>query len=148
MIPFNLTALTRAIPFIQRKAKAHEIFRTKTLKYFTQLSFIVSIFNQISCFILNLLSSTTELRHFKRKALAELISQFTIDEGQEREAQPIYLSSDESENASPCSSSIPQLPNDVPDTYTAITQRITAEHDKCHLPATLPYNIQAPRQLR
>ena len=47
-----------------------------------------------------------------------------------RETQPIYLSSDESEIASPCSSPIPQLPNNVPDTSSAITQLIAAQHEQ------------------
>ena len=49
---------------------------------------------------------------------------------QEMEAQPIFLSSDESEIASPCSSPIPHLPNNVPDTYSAITQLIAAQHEQ------------------
>ena len=48
--------------------------------------------------------------------MAEMNPQFTIDEDQEMETQLIYLSSDESEIDSPCSSPIPQLPNHVPDT--------------------------------
>ena len=46
------------------------------------------------------------------------------------ETQPIPVSSDESEIASPCSSPIPQLPNNVPDTYSAITQLIAAQHEQ------------------
>ena len=130
MIPFNLTALTRANHSIQRKAKTREIVNTKTLQSFIQCSFIVSTFNQTSCFILNLFSSTTALRHFKRKATAEMNSQFTIDEDQEMETQPIYVSRDQSEIASPYSSPIPQLPNKVPDTYNAITQLISAQHEQ------------------
>ena len=130
MIPFNLTTLTRATPFIQRKAKTRKILHTKTLQNFTQSSFIVSIFEQISCFISNLFSPITALRHFKRRAMAEINSHFTVNEDQEMETQPIYLSSDESEIASPCSSSTPQLPNNVPDTYSAITQLKAAEHEQ------------------
>ena len=55
--------------------------------------------------------------------------QFTIDEDQEMDTQPIYLSSDESEIASPCSPNTPQLPNNVPDTYSAITRLIAAQHE-------------------
>ena len=62
--------------------------------------------------------------------MAEMSSQFTIDEDQEMETQPICLSSDESEIASPCSSPNPQLPNTVPDTYSAITQLIVAQHEQ------------------
>ena len=53
--------------------------------------------------------------------MVEMKFQFTIDEDHEMETQPIYLSSDESEIASPCSSPIPQLPNNIPDTYSATT---------------------------
>ena len=61
--------------------------------------------------------------------MAEINSQFTLmnlDEDQEMKTQPIYLLSDESEIDSSCSSPIPQLPNNVPDTYSAITQPIAA----------------------
>ena len=61
--------------------------------------------------------------------MAEENSQFTIDEDQEMET-PIYLSSHESEINSPCSSPIPQLPNNVPDTYIAITQPIAVQHEQ------------------
>ena len=62
--------------------------------------------------------------------MADVNSQFTIDEDQEMETQPIYLSSDESEIVSPCSSPIPQLPNNVPDTYSAITQLKATQHEQ------------------
>ena len=39
--------------------------------------------------------------------MAEMNSQFTFEEDQELETQPIYQSSDESEYDSPCSSPIP-----------------------------------------
>ena len=130
MTPFNLTALTRATPLIQRKAKAREIFHTKTLQNFTQSLFIVSTFNQPTYFISKIFPSTTALRLFRWKAMAEMNSPFIIDEVQEMETQPIYLSGVESENASPCSSPAPQLPNNVPDTYSAITQLIAAQHEQ------------------
>ena len=76
------------------------------------------------------------LRHFKTKAMAEMNSQFTIEEDQEMETQLIYLSSDESEIPSPCSSLIPQLPNNIPDTYSAITQLIAAQHEHMSLSGT------------
>ena len=53
--------------------------------------------------------------------MAEIHSQFKFDENQEMETQPIHLSSDESEVDSFSSSPIPQLPNNVPDTYSTIT---------------------------
>ena len=68
--------------------------------------------------------------------MAEMNPQFNFDEVQEMETQPIYLSSDESEIASPCSSPIPQLPNNVPDTYNAITQLIAAQHEQMSLSGT------------
>ena len=63
-------------------------------------------------------------------------SQFTIDEDQEMETQPIYLSSDESEIDSLSSSPIPQLPSNVPNTYSAITQLIVAQHEQMSLSGT------------
>ena len=52
------------------------------------------------------------------------------------ETQPIYLSSDESEIDPLCSSPIPQLPNNAPDTYSAITQLIAAQHEQMSLSGT------------
>ena len=147
MIPFNLTALTRATRFDQRKAKTCEIFHTKTLQNFNQSSFILSIFNQIICSISNLFSPTTALLHFKRKTMAEINSQFTVDEDQETEAQPIYLSNEESKLASPCSSPIPQLLNNVPDTYSAITQLIAAQHEQMSTSGTSAPQYSTTRQL-
>ena len=63
-------------------------------------------------------------------------SQFTINEDQEKETQPNYLSSDESEFDSTCSSPTPQLPNNVPDTYSAIAQPIAAQHEQMSLAGT------------
>ena len=68
--------------------------------------------------------------------MAETNSQFNFDEKQEKETQPIFLSSDESEIISPCSSLNPQLPNNVPDTYSAITQLIAAQHEQMSLSGT------------
>ena len=78
--------------------------------------------------------------------MAEMNSQFTIDEDQEMETQPIYLSSYESKIDSPCSSPIPQLPNNVPDTYTPITQLIAEQHERMSLSGTLPHSTQPLRQ--
>ena len=116
MVSFNLTTLTRETPLIQRKAKTRIIFPRKTSQIFTQLSFIISTFNIISRFSSKISPQTTALQYFKSKAMAEMNSQFTIDEDQEMETQPIYLSSDESEIDSLCSSPVPQPPNNVPDT--------------------------------
>ena len=130
MIPFNLTALTLATPFFQRKANTRNFFPRKNFQSFTLNSFILSIFNLISCFNLKLFSTTTALKYFKKKAMAEMNSQSNLDEDQKKEIQPIYLSSDESEIVSSCSSPTPQLPNNVPDTYSAITQHIAAQHEQ------------------
>ena len=81
--------------------------------------------------------------------MAETNSQFTFEEDQEMETQPTYLSSDESEIDSQYSSPIPQLPNNVPDTYSAITQLIAAQHEQMSLsgttapqyPTTLPTSL-------
>ena len=81
--------------------------------------------------------------------MAETNSQFTIEEDQEMETQRIYLSSDESEIDSPCSSPIPQLPNNVPDTYRAITQLTAAQHEQISLFGTssLQYPTTPPTSL-
>ena len=60
-------------------------------------------------------------------------TQFTIDEDQEMETEPIYLSSDESENESPPSSPLLHLPNNTPDKNSAITQLIAAQHEQMSL---------------
>ena len=81
--------------------------------------------------------------------MAETNSQFNFDENQEMETQPIFLSSDESEIDSPCSSPIPQLPNNVPDTYSAITQLIAAHYEQMSLSGTSApqYPITPPTSL-
>ena len=136
MIPFNLTALTRATPFIQRKTKTRKIFPRKIFQNFTLNSFIFSSFNLISRFRSKISPQTTALQYFKNQSMAEMNSQFTIGEDQEMETQPFYLSSDESEIASPCSSPTRQLPKNVPDTYSAITQPIAAQHEQMSLSGT------------
>ena len=98
MISFKLTALTRETLSIQRKSKPRNIFPRKTFQKFTQLSFIISIFNKNSRFPSNLFSSTTALKYFKKKAMADRTTTFLIEEDEEPMAtEPIYLSSDESE---------------------------------------------------
>ena len=136
MISFNPTALTRETPSFQRKAKTRNIFPRKTFQNLTKLSLIVSTFKHISRFSSKIPQQTTALQCFKTRAMAEMNSQFTIDEDQEMETQPIYLSSDESEIESLCSSPIPQLPNNPPDTYSAITQLIAAQHEQMSLCGT------------
>ena len=76
-------------------------------------------------------------------------AQFIIDEDQELETAPIYLSSDESENESPPSSPLPQLPNNTPDKNSAITQLIAAQHEQMSLSeiSTPPYPITTPTSL-
>ena len=136
MISFNLSALTRKTLSIQRKAKARNISPRKTFQSFIQLSFIISTLNLSSRFSSKIPSQATALQYFEKKSMAEIKSQFTIDEDQQMDTQPIYLSSDESEIDSPSSSPIPQLPNNVPDTYSAITQLIAAQHEQMSLSGT------------
>ena len=105
----------------------------KTLQSFIQVSFMLSTFNLLSRYSLRISSRNTALQNFKKKAMAEINFQFSFDEDQEMETQPIYLASDESKIYSPPSSPIPQLPNIVRDTYSAITQLIAAQHDQMSL---------------
>ena len=128
MISFNVTALTRETPLIQRKAKTRILFPSKTSQNFTLNSFIFSTFILLSRFSLRISSRNTALHYFKKKAMAEVNSQFNFNDDQEMETQPILLYSDESEIDSPSSSPIQQLANNVPDTYSAITQLIAAQH--------------------
>ena len=149
MISFNLTALTRETLLIHRQAKARNSSPRKTFQNFTQLSFIISTFNLISRFSSKISLQTTALQYFKKKAMAEMNSQFAIDEDQEMETQPIYLSSDEREIDSLSSAPVPQLPNNVPDTYSAITQLIAAQHEQMSLSSNSapPYPITPPTSL-
>ena len=149
MISFNLTTVTRETPLIQRKAKTRTFFPRKTFQNFALNSFIVPIFILLSRFSLRKSSRNTALQYFKKKAMAETNSQFNFDENQEMETQFIFLSSDESEIDSPCSSPIPQLPNNVPDTYSAITQIISAHHEQMSLSGTSApqYSITPPTSL-
>ena len=102
MIPFNLTASTRATPSIKRKAKTREFFQMKTLQKFTQSSLKDSISNQTSCFIWKVFSSTTALRYFKKKATVDYTPALLLEGDEEPMArEPIYLSSDESEYSTP-----------------------------------------------
>ena len=111
MISCKLTALTREALLIQRKAKTRIIFPNKTFQSFTLTSFMFPSFNLESRFSSKMLLKTTALQYSKKEAMTEMNSQFNFDEDQEMETQPIYLSSDESEIASPRSSPIRQLPN-------------------------------------
>ena len=81
--------------------------------------------------------------------MAEPNSPFNFDEDQEMETQPIYLSSDESEIDAPSSPPVPQLPNNVPNTYSAITQLIAAQHEQMSLSGTpaLQYPTTPPTSL-
>ena len=130
MISFNLTGVTQETPSIQRKEKTRNIPPRKPFQNYTQLSFTVLTFNLISRFNSTIFSQTTALQYFKKKAMDEMNSQFTIDEDQQMETQPIYLSSDESETDAHCSTPIQQLPENVPDTYGAITHLIAAQHEQ------------------
>ena len=136
MISFHLTALTRETPLIKRKVKTREIFPRKTSQNFTLKSSLFSTFILLSHSNLRIPSRNTALQYFKKKTMAEINSQFNFDENQEMETQPIYLSSDDSEIDSLCSSPISQLPNNVPDTYIAITQLIAAQREQMSLSST------------
>ena len=74
MISFNLTALTRETPLIQRKAKTRIIFPRKTSQNFTLNSFIVSTFILLSRFKLRISPRNTALQYIKKKAMAEINS--------------------------------------------------------------------------
>ena len=131
MIPFNPTA--REPPLIQQKLKTREIFPRKISENFTLNSSIFSTFILLSRFCLRIPSINTELQYFKKEATAEINSNFNFNEDHEMETQPIFLSSDESEIVSPCSSTFQQLPNKVPDTNNAISQLIAAQHEQMSL---------------
>ena len=81
--------------------------------------------------------------------MAEMNSKFNLDGDQEMETPPIYLSSDESKIASPCASPTRQLPNNVPDTYSAITQPKAAQHEQMSSSGTsaLQYPTTQPTSL-
>ena len=149
MISFNLTTLTRETPLIQRKMKTREFFPRKTSENFTLNSFIFSTFILLSHFSFRIPSTHTALQYFKKEAMAETNSQFNFEEDQEMESQPIYLSSDESKIDSLHPSPIPQLPNNIPDPYSAITQSISAHHEQMSLSGTYApqYPITPPTSL-
>ena len=103
MIPFNLTALTRGTPLIQRKAK-----NPRNLPYENPAKFhpiFIHNFNFQPNQLLHFKSvffSTTALRYLKNKAVADMTPTFFIKEDEEPMAtEPIYLSSDESEYSTP-----------------------------------------------
>ena len=121
MISFNLTALTQPTLSIQRKSKTRIIFPRKTFQNFTQLSFIVPIFNKTVVFLQNLVSSITALKHFKKKAFADMTTTFRIEEDEEPMAtEPIYLSSDESEYSTPNTTPDHQLECIYPDSINQL----------------------------
>ena len=121
MISFNLTALTQPPLLIQRKAKTRIIFPRKTFQNITQLSFIISIFNKNSRFPSNLFSSTTALKYFKKKAMADSTITFFIEEDKEPMAtEPIYLSSDESDYSTPNTTPDHQLECIYPDSINQL----------------------------
>ena len=149
MTSFNLSPLTRETPLIERKAKTRIVLPRKTSQNFTLNSFIFSTSILLSRFSSRIPSTNTALQYFKKKAMAEINSQFNFIEDQEMETRPIYLSSDESEIDSPPPSPIPQLPNNVHDTYSAITQLIAAHHEQMSLSDTSApqYPITPPTSL-
>ena len=121
MISFNLTALTRETPFIQRKVKTRIIFPRKTFQNFTQLSFTISMFNKNSRFTSSLFSLITALKHFKKKAMADMTTTFRIEEDEQPMArEPIYLSSDEIEYSTPNTTPDHQLECIYPDSINQL----------------------------
>ena len=148
MIPILLTALTGRIPQFTKKRKIRGIFRNKSLKKNIYQTFNVSTSKSTRRINLNKSSTNTALKHFKFRAMAEISYHFAFDGDQERETQPIYLSIGESENTTPCSTPRNQLPNNVPDSYDAITQLIASQHQQMSAPRNLPYNTHPPHQLR
>ena len=121
MISFNLTALTQPTLLIQRKAKTRNIFPRKTFQNLTQLSFMISIFNKNSRFVSNLFPSTTALKYFKKKTMADMTTTFLIEEDEEPMAtEPIYLSSDESEYSTPNTTPNHQLECIYPDSINQL----------------------------
>ena len=130
MIPVSLTALTRATHLVEQKTKTRNFFPRKTLQNFFVTSFNFSSFNLISRIFSKRFFPTTAKQYSKKKAKAEMNSQFTFNEDQERQTQPLYVCSDENETVSPCSLPIPQLSNNVPDTHSAIAQLIAAHGEQ------------------
>ena len=121
MISFNTAALNQPTLLIQRKAKTRIIFPRKTFQNFTQLSFIISIFNKNSRFPSNLFPSTTALKSFKKKAMADRNITFLIEEDEEPMAtEPIYLSGDESEYSTPNTTPYHQLDCIYPDSINQL----------------------------
>ena len=121
MISFNLIALTPETPSIQRKAKTRNIFPRRTLQKITLKSFIISIFNRNSRFTSKLFSSTTALKYFKERAMANMNTTFLIEEDEEPMAtEPIYLSSDESEYSTPNTTPDHQLECICPDSINQL----------------------------
>ena len=121
MNSFNLTALTQPTLLIQRKAKTRNIFPRKTFQNFTQLSFMISIFNKNSRFVSNLFPSTAALKYFKKKTMADMTTTFPIEEDEEPMAtEPIYLSSEESEYSTPNTTPNHQLECIYPDSINQL----------------------------
>ena len=151
MTSFNLTALTRETPLIQRKAKTRNISPRKPSKPLKILPSIHSSFQLSFYSVASVPEYLLQTRRYNisKKAMAEINSQFSFNEDQEMETQPIYLSSDESEIDSRPPSPIPQLPNNVPDTYNAITQLTAAHHEQMSLSGTSApqYPITPPTSL-
>ena len=152
MISFNPTALTQPTLLIQRKTKARHIFPRKAFQNFTQLSFTVSIFNKNSRFASNLFSSNTALKHFNKKAMAEMTTTFLIEEDEEPMAtEPIYLSSDESEYSTPDTTPDHQLECTYPDAIneliaSQLEQRSNTGTETAFYPPTLNMSMNSDDQ--
>ena len=93
--------------------------------------FTVSTFQPTSRRISSKISTNTALRHLKHTELAEMRYHFNFNVDQEiMETQPIYRSSDESENTTHHSSPVKVPVKNVPDSYDATTQQIASQHEK------------------
>ena len=149
MIPFDLTALIRATSFIQRKAKTREIFHTKTLQNFTQFLFIFSTFNLISRFSSKISPQTTALQYFKRKTMAEMNCQLTIMKIRKWKHNSFTYPVIRVKSTHIAHHLSRKQPNNVPDTYSAITELIAAQHEQMSLSGTsaLQYPTTPPTSL-
>ena len=114
---------------MQQKTETRGIFPNKTPQ-----KFHLPIIRKLNFQINQLNNSPANchqhgFQYFKLRAILEINYQFILDEDIEMETQPTYLSSNESENATPCSSPGYQLRNNVPDTHGAIMQLILSQQE-------------------
>ena len=102
MISFNITALTQPTLSIQRKSKTRDIVPRKIFKILPNFHSYFQSSTNTAAFLQNLVYSITALKHFKKRAFADMTTTFRIEEDEEPMAtEPINLSSDESEYSTP-----------------------------------------------